>query len=113
MLLTFLLALWGLLTLGLCNPCNDHYTSPTVYKVYGNDVCPPIRHFENPGSPFCETPLTGYTDRNDEWPCKGWCEVKTTYVYDQEIPLPGTYGRGWTVFGTSEWYATSNEPHHG
>lgn len=108
MLLTFLLSLLGFLAVGICNPCNDKFTSPDVYHVYGTDQCPPIRHFQKPGSPFCETPFTGYKDRNDEWPCKGYCEVKTTFVYDQEIPLAGTYARGWTIFGTSQWYVGSN-----
>jgi len=58
------------------NPCQPGGT-PVLYKEYFPDSCPPALALNSDGS----CPLSKASS------CTSYCEIKTTFTYDQEIPV--------------------------
>jgi hypothetical protein len=93
MKLLLLLGLLGaILSLGSCDPCDWNGATPDAYRDYTYE-CPPHRVIQ----------ADGHCDLRNSINCNGFCQVKTTFHYETEMPLGGTLARGPGWFGSSDW----------
>ena len=68
--------------LALCNQCDWQSVEPVPYYDYTNKECPPPHSLINQGKDC--SPLSNHN-------CQSFCQIKTTFTYDNEIPIGGTF----------------------
>lgn len=83
---------FAFLSLGSCDPCDWNGATPDAYRTY-REECPPRNVLKS----------NGHCDLKNQVKCSAFCQVATTFHYETEMPLGGTYSRGPGWFGSSDW----------
>ncbi|KAK6069751.1 hypothetical protein SCUP234_10506 [Seiridium cupressi] len=81
------------------NPCDGINASPILYHEYGENDCPATNKFGKDG--VC----SGQSDVQKD--CSVFCQVRTTFSYGRERPLPKSYCHGPMTCGITETSSTS------
>ncbi|KUJ17615.1 uncharacterized protein LY89DRAFT_733454 [Mollisia scopiformis] len=76
------------------NPCDGINATPVLYHEYLGDVCPPINIISSNGD------CSGLDPSGND--CASFCQVRTNFVYDTEVPFDNTYCHGPFTCGITE-----------